>query len=534
MRRRSFVAMLAFASAGCVEGGREAAGPAESTEPTGTDENNTDEDTERDDEEKTAGDGSQEAAEAYDEIITRIPPSPSASGSDILAEFETAGLTASGFDWVARLVEDGDEESPPRLRTAHANMSDETEEYELASLPPYDGIAENENGDVMYAVPTEEHDLAESTPEVGRDGGVWYLEGENERGEWLPTTFELAPETGYVGEYFLVSEDGELGEGDYGFGDGRERGPEILSLTVSAWETESPGPSEESRFENGSLPEDANGERLSFYHDADEKTEAYLKPSKELVDLSEREEAGMWFELTNRSEVISSTTDWSWSLRKLVDGDWKLVDAGQGGRAGDSQPVWPGRTMRRRVRYSHGKPEGDDLTPVGGGGFAYTDTEGNGNDGDDGGDQEGHAVHTYDATRVFGPVGGGTYAYEPNASFGDVRPAAAFEVEAPPIEVEPPEDASAEREGGRVVVTAGDETGSAFVVERSDVDDAEVVPSEALYGVENSLRYAVPFFDDGVEEVRVEADKKTVESAFPSESERVFEHRGTTYRAKKE
>jgi len=515
--------MLAFVSTGCVERDRDAA------EPTGSNENNTEDEMERDDN-TTAGDGSQEAVDVYRDIFARVPPNPSMSGSDILAEFETTGLTASGFGWVARLVEDGDEESPPRLRTAHANTGEETEEYELVSLPPYDGVAENENGDVMYAVPTDKHDLAKDTPEVTRDDGAWYLEGDHDRDDWLPTTFELAPETGYVGEYFLVSEDGELGEGDYRFGDRQEQAPETLSLTVSAWETESPGSSEKSRFERGSLPEEANGEELSFYHDADETTEVYLKPSKEIIDLSEQEEAEMEFELINRSEVISSTSDWSWSLRKLVNSDWAVVDGGQGGRVGNYRTSWPGRKMRRRMRYSHGKPEGDDLMSVGGGEFAYIDTEGNG----DGSNPDGHAVHTYDATRVFGPIGGGKYAYDPSVSFEDVRPAAVFEVEAPPIDVEPPEDASAEREGARVVVSVGDESESAFVVERADVDEGETIPSEALYGVENSLRYAVPFFEDDVEEVRVEADEETVEDAFPSEDERVFEHGGTDYRAARE
>ena len=542
MRRRRFVAMLAFVSTGCIENSREATEPSE---PTGSNENNTEDETERDDN-RTAGDGSQEAVEVYREISGRIPP----SGSDILAEFGTAGLTASGFFGVrqrlsplaARLVEDGDEESPPRLRTAQANRNDETVEYELSSLPPYDGVAENEDGDVMYAVPTEEHDLAKDTPEVARDDGAWYLEGEHERDDWLPSTFELAPETGYVGEYFLVSEDGELGEGDYRFGE-REGDRKLpgISLTVSAWETGSPGPSEESRFENKSLPEthtgwSRSGEKrrisleFSFYHDADETTEVYLKPSKELIDLSEQEEAEMEFELINRSEVISSTADWSWSLRKLVNSDWTVVDGGQGGRVGNYRTSWPGRKMRRRMRYSHRKPEGADMMSVGGGELAYMDTEGDG----DGSNPDDHAVHTYDATRVFGPIGGGTYAYDPSVSFEGVRPAAVFEVEAPSIDVKPPEDASAEREGARIVVTVGDRSGSVFVVERADVDEAETIPSEALYGVENSLRYAVPFFEDGVEEVRVEADEGTVEDAFPSEDERVFEHGGTVYRAARE
>lgn len=528
MRRRSFVAMLALVSAGCVEGGREATGPAEPTEPAGTDENNTDEDTERDDENTPTGDGSEEAREVVWEIFGHIPP----NGSNILAEFGTAGLTASGFfgarqrfsPLAARLVEDGDEESPPRLRTAQANLNDGTEEYELSSLPPYDGVAENENGDVMYAVPTEEHDLAKDTPEVGRDDGAWYLEGEHDRGEWLPTTFELTPETGYFGEYFLVSENGELGEGDYVF-EGDESDSVGVGLTVSTWETGSPGPSEESRFETGSLPEAVGNEEVdgsfSFYHDADEKTEAYLKPSKESVELSAQEDAEMEFELTNRSDVVSRTFNARFGLSKLVDGDWVLVDNGPGGvRLGDYVVISPGRKIRRRVRYTQTVPEEE---------FEHTEPP----PAEDYGVHS-NTVHTYDATRVVGPTGGGTYAYDMFVSFGDDIPAAVFEVEAPPIEVEPPKDASVEREGGRVVVTVGDEPGSAFVVERADIDEVEVVPSEALYGVEDSLRYAVPFFDDGVDEVRVEADEGTVEDALLSEDERVFEHGGTIYKATKE
>jgi hypothetical protein len=298
-----------------------------------------------------------------------------------------------------------------------------------------------------------------------------------------------------------------------------------VGLTVSTWETGSPGPSEESRFETGSLPETVGNEEVdgsfSFYHDADEKTEAYLKPSKEFVELSAQEDAEMEFELTNRSDVISRTFNARFGLSKLVDGDWVLIDNGpEGVRLGDYVVISPGRKIRRRVRYTQSVPEEE---------FEHTEPS----SAEDYGVHS-NTVHTYDATRVVGPIGGGTYAYDMFVSFGDDIPAAVFEVEAPSIDVEPPEDASAERDGARVVVTVGDETESAFVVERADVDEAEVVPSEALYGVENSLRYAVPFFDDGVDEVRVEADEGTVEDGLLSEDERVFEHGGTVYRATKE
>lgn len=129
---------------------------------------------------------------------------------------------------------------------------------------------------------------------------------------------------------------------------------------------------------------------------------------------------------------------------------------------------------------------------------------------------------------VIGPLGGGKYAYDPDASVGKTRPSAVFRVEAPPVKVNPPEDASAETEGDMIVVTVDGKSEESFIVHEDEGHD-EVIPPEALYGVEESLRYALAFFDEDVSTVEVRADERTAEEALPSK-ERMLKYRGTDYR----
>lgn len=289
-------------------------------------------DTEENDESGGGGDDRRDAVEVYDSLVARVPP----EGNDIVAEFETAGLTASGFGWVACLVEEGNEEGPPLVRTAHVNRGDETETYELAGLPPRTRKSENENGDVLYAVPTERHELADGTPDVRRDYGAWYLAGEG--GYSLPETVELEPGTGYVGEYALVSDDGELSEGEFVFGEFEASEPATAGFRVTTWDAESPGPLRKSRFEEGSLPEEVDGTALSFYHEADESTEVYLTPSKETVELAGGYEE-IEFTLTNRSEESTDILDGSFNLYKLVDEGWRPVTTSLGSRLGEYETI---------------------------------------------------------------------------------------------------------------------------------------------------------------------------------------------------
>ncbi|MFP4189238.1 MAG: hypothetical protein ACLFR5_07540, partial [Halobacteriales archaeon] len=451
------------------------------------------------------------------EMLSRIPP----QGDDFIVDFETVGLTAAGYDRIARLAEDGDEDGPPILRTVWVNDGEGNETYELASLPPYDGVAENEDGDILYAVPTEAHDLANEAPDIERDDGAWYLNGEYDRDAWLPETVELAPDTGYVGEYAVVSDDGELSEGEYPFGGGTVD-PRDDGLTVVTWSADSPGPSEESRFEGEELPRRTDGERLNFYHDADETTPVYLKPSRETVELPSDDGEEVDFRLVNRSEGTGSPLHASFSLYKLVDGSWVRVTTNLGARPGEFETVEPGDTTTERLRLFHSLEGRERSAGAVAGDYSYIDDL----DGDGRGDDF-----------VLGPLGGGVYAHDPSVSIDGYHPAAAFEVDAPRLSVEPPEDASSTSSGDTVEVSAegsdGEDTG--FVVRRVEGrDDATTVPREALYGVDEGLRYAVPFFDDGVEEVRVQTDSRTVENIFfRTDGTRRFIYDGTVYLAER-
>jgi hypothetical protein len=515
MRRRRLLALLAAVSSGCLrnEGRDETANGTDNSEENTTEENESDaENTEAD---ERWGDGTQKAARVREEMLSSIPP----QGSDIVVEFESVGLTAAGYDRVARLAEDGDEDGPPILRTVWVNDGDGNETYELASLPPYDGVAENEDGDILYAVPTEEHELVEETPEVERDDSAWYLNGEYNRDAWLPETVELPPDTGYVGEYAVVSDDGELSEGEYPFGGGTDD-PRDDGLTAVTWSTDSPGPSEESRFEGEELPRRTDGERLSFYHDADETTEVYLEPSREMVELPSDDVEEVEFKLVNRSDGTGSPLHASFLLYKLVDDSWVHVTSNLGARPGEFGTVEPGDTATERLHLFHSL-EGRERDSGGvAGDYSYIDDL----DGDGRGDDF-----------VLGPLGGGVYAHDPSVSIDGYHPAAAFEVDAPRLSVEPPGDASSEREGNLVEVNVeGDDTEDAgFVVRRVEGrDDATTVPPEALYGIDEGLRYAVPFFDDGVEGVQVNTNTRTVDTIFfRTDGTRRFVYDGTVYSA---
>jgi hypothetical protein len=533
MRRRRLLAVLAAASSGCLGDGdtdareNNAGTGANRTGGDETDGNRTDgaEDEETTEDEKE-GDGTREAVRVRDRMLQRIPP----AGNDIVVEFETVGLTAAGYDRIASLAEDGDAGGPPILRTVWVNDGDETSTCELTSLPPYDGVAENEDGDVLYAVPTESHDLADETPTVECDGGAWYLNGEYDRDEWLPETVELAPETGYVGEYALASDDGELSGGTYPFGGGETDSPHEDGLTVTTWQTNSPGPSVESRFEGEGLPTSAVGKRLDLYHEADEGTEVYLEPSKEVVELPSEEGEGAGddgatvdFRLVNRSEGVGSLLHASFTLHKMADGSWETVTTNLGVRPGEFESITPGETTTRRLRLFHSL-EGRERSESGAVAGGYSQIE----------DLEGDGISD---DIVLGPLGGGVYAYDLNTSIDGYHPVAAFEVDAPTLNVEPPVDASSERNGDTVEVSAvKDDSGVAgFVVRRSeDGEDAPTIPPESLYGVDIGLRYALPFFEDGVDRVRVTADRRTVDHVFFRTGDQMrFVYDGTVYSAER-
>ena len=395
------------------------------------------------------------------------------------------------------VVEPSTDAKPAVLRTVAFNDGDQTTEVPLNFPPPHDCVGESAEGNFLYAVPMEEHDLTDGGHELSRDtDGTWYLAEEPEPDNWLPETVEVEPGEGYVGEYAVVTEDGELHEDVYWFeGVGGRTG-----LSVAAWFTDTPGPTEASRFEGRNMP-DLEVAGLEFdtfwYHEADENTETYLEPSDEIVEPP----ATVTFRLVNRSDQPVRNRGIGWRLYKFVEGDFLEV-AFPRVRGQRSRQIPPGRYRTTEVRLSHGSvDEGRDDASV-------------------------------------GQLGGGLYAYTDGFGLEDSLPATLVQVDAPSLEesdVEPPEDATVERNGDTAVVTTdawreSDDKREKIVVIRADeADEAEHLIPEQLYNAENGLRYALPFFEEGVETVEVRADSRLADRTVSEDEERTVRYSDEPY-----
>jgi hypothetical protein len=393
------------------------------------------------------------------------------------------------------VVEPSTDAEPAVLRTVAFHNGDQTTELLLEFIPPHDCVGESAERNFLYAVPTETHDLTDGGHDPSRDtDGTWYLAEEPEPDDWLPETVELEPGEGFVGEYAVVTEDGELHEDIYWFDGVGER----TGLSVTAWSTDTPGPTGASRFEGRSVPnlEVAGLEFDTFwYHEADEKAATYLEPSDEIVEPP----ATVTFRLINRSDQPVRNRGIGWRLYKLVEDGFMEV-AFTRIRGQRSRQIPPGRYHTTEVRLSHGSVD------------------------------EGH-----DDVSV-SHLGGGVYAYTDGFGFEDALPATLIEVDAPSIEdVEPPEDATVERNGDTVVVTTdawreSDEEGETFVVTRAqEADEAEPLIPEQLYNAENGLRYALPFFEEGVETVEVRADSRLADRTVDEDEDRTVRYSDEPY-----
>ncbi|WP_232686048.1 hypothetical protein [Halobacterium zhouii] len=151
-------------------------------------------------------------------------------------------------------------------------------------------------------------------------------------------------------------------------------------------------------------------------------------------------------------------------------------------------------------------------------------------------------------------LGGGEYAFATDGWFegGDyehkVGLAARFDLNGDPVELTPTADASPTRNGDTVVVTTDAEVGenakrAAFVVEAIRVvpPDRTVrhrITEQLLrpmlpFGDRDLFRNTIPFFEDGVTTVRLEAQTTTT-PPFGVTEPRYIEYEGETYRVSTE
>lgn len=442
-----------------------------------------------------------------------------------VVEFENDDVTAASFPVSFRtddgavsavgFVEAATDGSPAKVGVALRNTNDYDHVFRSRLLPPFDtrpvGYPEDRSGDAdaVYLVPTEEHGYADGVPEVGRDGeGDWRLEDSID--DWVPETVELGAEEVAYAEYAFVghpdASNTPITTEEYRFSG---RGG---TLRFSVWETGAPGPVDGSMFGGEEVPEVERVDRdVSWYHEADEETEVYLKPSAEEVETPARIE----YELVNRKhERISGNPD-GWGLYKLVDGDWHHVAP-----AGVHLPlsyVYPGDTEESTLRMRH-----DEAVSCSG-------------------------------ERTADRLGGGTYAYVVHFGREEERCAALVEFDAPELELEKPDGAAVEQGEGddELVVTSerwreAKESGEIdedsmlpIVFERVDdavdaEDAGELIAEQVYRGRREYLPHSIPFLkDEDVDSVVVKSDPGLRSSRFRDEGT-VYRYDGETYRARYE
>ena len=218
------------------------------------------------------------------------------------------------------------------------------------------------DGERLHLLPAAGHPLADADPNVERTpGGHWRarelpgrdvsVDGRLAAGETIEAPFHLV----------LGPNSSAFPPGNYRFGS-----PTVLSLV--AWETSSPGPDSDSRFDSPALP--AAVEDARWFHRADRTTESYLVPSAERVSGS-----SVTFSLVNRSRECLTGNEYDWRLyRRTVDG-WREYGPDVVRQASTSMP--PGTT--HGWRFAVADEHVDDPPPLGSGEYAFvTDLSRNG------------------------------------------------------------------------------------------------------------------------------------------------------------
>ncbi|MFP4175526.1 MAG: hypothetical protein ACLFSW_07115, partial [Halobacteriales archaeon] len=139
-----------------------------------------------------------------------------------------------------------------------------------------------------------------------------------------------------------------------------------------------------------------------------------------------------------------------------------------------------------------------------------------------------------DEGNVEGYLGGGTYACAAPISRDDETHAAVFELDAPPLNLQTPNDAEVERQEERTVVTSDelDLEGGAVVRRVEEYNEQEarrVIPEQVYRSGYAFLRYSLPFFDEDTDEIAVEG----VDTIRLNDGNAVIVYEGQAYEATK-
>lgn len=348
----------------------------------------------------------------------------------------------------------------------------------------------------LYAVPTRNNEIAVGVPDVARNGtGFWHVD---DTGSWLPDLYRLDPGEQVDLEYFLVGhpEMTERPTGTYEFR-GRDE-----TVTVTVWETDSPGPDEDSRFAGRSVPAIDSETTVQWYHEANQTTGAFVRPSTEQIEL----DGFVEFEMINHTDETLRCGHWN--LYKLVDGEWYHV--GPNIHTADCRGLTPGSRKQWVLRAFNAEP-----VPCG------------------------TSCGTGGLTRGF--LGGGEYGVVAGYGHPEDESAALVELIGDPVTIIPTDNVDVERDGETVAVTTdphGDDEhppDESFELTRVETADEQLIAEQIMTGRrlpprEHGLRNALAHVEPTVERVVIRADEHVTDRAIGHDEEtRRFEFRGQAY-----
>ncbi|WP_135303832.1 hypothetical protein [Haloarcula amylovorans] len=386
---------------------------------------------------------------------------------------------------------------PARLRGWFQNGTDAETTFTLGEIPMVGQIhgrppAEHDEDDALHLAPTPNNDLARRVPAVVRaDSGYWRAD---EVGPWMVRTARLGPGEWARLEFELVGSPGMRGRptGTYRFGG---------DTSLNVWDSNSPGPSVNSRFAGRSVPTFPSGGQVQWYHEAGPGTAAFVRPSTERLELNGRVD----FEMVNHSRETLQCGHWN--LYKLVDGEWFYVAPRM--HTDDCRGLPPGGTKQWSLWASQGDPIacGDDCK--------------------NGGLSQGY-------------LGGGEYAAV--AGYGHPVPqsGALVELRGDPVSVEPTPDAIAQRDGATVTVTTDQfddgqhPPDGTLTLERTGTATERLIAEQLMAGtgagVGRGLRNTLPFLTDETDRVVLRTDAHVVDNVVGyDEQNRRFTVRGEAY-----
>ncbi|RQG94107.1 hypothetical protein [Natrarchaeobius chitinivorans] len=429
-------------------------------------------------------------------------PKPTERGSPFdeptVVDFETAPLTAAvvngrvstddGLSMHLEFAEPATAESPATLVATVENRRPYEQTFRPRRLLVLDDPASSRSSDdrnvTVYLAPAADHPLAETSPGYDRDGGGrWRLE--TVRDDWFPDLVTLGAEERVTGEHYLLGDhrrgDEPIEAGRYEFtrrGDGFE---------IAIWSTDEPGPDADSSLADATVPSQPDETDVRWYHDATPETPVFLEPSHESVTAPAKIE----FDLVNHGRESLSGNPYYWRLFKLEGGRWFPIDPWE----------WP-------MPAAAVRPGGVDESEL----FVY----------------DGDPAERW-GTRTVGHLGGGRYAYTVGYSADDETHAAAFDLEAPPLEVSVELDIAIDDEGETIVVELPNyeeaRRPATVTVSHAGSDgdfvdlDQRLVPEQLPRRPFRALRNSLPLFENGVETVRVKTDRGTALRRFGYEED---------------